>query len=339
MRAASIFEAGSIRLIDLPKPEINQANQVLIKTKRVGICGSDMHIFHGTNALAAYPRIIGHEVCGEVIETGAEVSSIAAGDHVVVDPISHCGKCYACRNGRPNVCRDLSVFGVHQDGGLCEFFVLPEQNILKVDSRIDWNEVVLAEPYTIGAQAVTRGNVQPGDSVFIQGAGPIGISILKMAKIQGATVIISDLTQERLSFAQESGADFIINPQEDDIEERINEYTVGEGANVVIDSVCLPHTFELSVRTASIAGNVVVLGFNEAPSSIPQVLITKKELTITGSRLHTNQFTRVIDLISEKKLAELGLISHEFPLNEITSALDFIENNPEIARKAVIAFD
>ncbi|CAM4018852.1 zinc-binding alcohol dehydrogenase family protein [Lederbergia lenta] len=339
MKAVRIPEANIIEIIDVPEPQLEQANEVKIKIKRVGICGSDMHIYHGTNPLATYPRIVGHEVAGKIVEIGSSVSKVAVGDHVVIEPISYCGECYACKNGRPNVCKEVSVFGVHEDGGMREFAVLSERQVHKVDSEIDWNEAVMAEPYTIGAQATWRGNVQEGQTVFIQGAGPIGITVLKMAKLRGATVIISDFTNERLTFAKENGADYTINPSEVDVESKINEITNDEGANVVIDAVGLPQTFELSVNVASVAGNVVLLGFNATPSSIAQMPITKKELTITGSRLQTNQFGKVVELINEKKLTHNGLVTHTFPLDKVKEAFAFIEENPQLVRKAVIEFD
>ncbi|RDW18381.1 alcohol dehydrogenase [Oceanobacillus arenosus] len=339
MKAIRIPEASIIETLDVAEPMIERANDVKIKVKRVGICGSDMHIYHGTNPLATYPRIVGHEVTGEIIEIGSNVNKVAVGDHVVVEPISYCGECYACKSGRPNVCKEVSVFGVHEDGGMREFAVLPERQVHKVDSEIDWDEAVMAEPYTIGAQATWRGNVQEGQTVFIQGAGPIGITVLKMAKLRGATVIISDITNERLAFAKESGADYIINPSEVDVKERINEITNDEGANVVIDAVGLPQTFELSVDVASPAGNVVTLGFNATPSSIALMPITKKELTITGSRLQTNQFGTVVELINSKKLTHAGLVTHHFHISEAKEAFEFIEKNPDKVRKAVIEFE
>ena len=197
--------------------------------KRVGICGSDMHIYHGTNPLATLPRVVGHEVAGEVVEIGQGVTGIKVGDHVVIEPISYCGKCYACRKGGQNVCEKLSVFGVHEDGGMREWFVLPEKQLHVVDSAFAWEEIVLAEPYTIGAQAVWRGEVEKGETVLIQGAGPIGICILKMAKLQGASVMITDLSEERLGFAKESGADIIVHAAKEDVQDRVKEWTNGEG--------------------------------------------------------------------------------------------------------------
>ncbi|MCS0789180.1 zinc-binding alcohol dehydrogenase family protein [Cytobacillus firmus] len=339
MKAVQIPNTMEMEVIDIEKPVIRNPDEVLVKVKRVGICGSDMHIYHGTNPLATYPRIVGHEVAGEVVEVGSNVSGMKPGDHVVVEPIRYCGECYACRKGRPNVCQSLSVFGVHEDGGLREFFVLPEKQLHVVNSSLEWDEIVLAEPYTIGAQAVWRGAVGEGDTVFIQGSGPIGICILKMAKLQGARVIISDLKQERLAFAKENGADEIINASEESVEDRVLELTDGEGPNVVIDAVCLPSTFELGVNLVSPAGTVVVLGFDERPSSIPQLPITKKEVTIVGSRLQTNQFEKVVSLLNVEKLQSNGFITHHFPISEVQEAFQYVEKNPDQVRKAVIVFD
>lgn len=339
MKAVQIPKAMELEIQDLEQPVIQNPEEVLVKVKRVGICGSDMHIYHGTNPLATYPRIPGHEVAGEVVAIGAGVEDVKVGDHVVVEPIHYCGECYACRKGRPNVCQSLSVFGVHEDGGMREYFVLPERQLHVVDPSLDWDEAVLAEPFTIGAQAVWRGGVQDTDTVLIQGSGPIGICILKMAKLQGAKVIITDLEQERLAFAKENGADEIINAREESVVDRVMELTDGEGPNVVIDAVCLPSTVELGVNVVSPAGTVVILGFDERPSQIPQLPITKKEVTIVGSRLQTNQFGRVVSLLNDRKLKGDDFITHQFPLDQVKEAFSFVEKNPGEVRKAVIVFE
>lgn len=339
MKAVNIPEANKIEILEVIEPVIIKATDVKVQVKRVGICGSDMHIYHGTNPLATYPRIVGHEVTGEVVEVGAAVKALIKGDRVVIEPITYCGKCYACTNGRPNVCKEVSVFGVHEDGGMREFIVLPEKQLHKVDRLIDWNEAVMAEPYTIGAQANWRGQVQHGQTVLIQGAGPIGITVLKMAKLKGAEVLISDFTEERLAFAKENGADHIIHLKNEDLAERVSTITNDEGVSVVIDAVGLPQTFEAAVEVASPAGFVVLLGFTATPSSITQMLITKKELTIVGSRLQTNQFEKVVSYINEGKLRHNGLITHEFSIDDVEEAFKFVEDNPEKVRKAVITFD
>ncbi|MDP1421233.1 zinc-binding alcohol dehydrogenase family protein [Peribacillus simplex] len=339
MKAVQVRKAHELIIQEVEKPLISNSTDVLVKVKRVGICGSDMHIYHGTNPLATLPRVVGHEVTGEVVEIGQGVAGIKVGDHVVVEPISYCGECYACRKGRQNVCEKLSVFGVHEDGGMREWFVLPEKQLHVVDSALAWEEIVLAEPYTIGAQAVWRGEVEEGETVLIQGAGPIGICILKMAKLQGASVMITDLSDERLEFAKESGADIIVHAGKEDVNKRVEKWTNGEGANVVIDAVCLPMTFELSFDVVSTAGRIVVLGFDERPSAVSQLPITKKEVSVKGSRLQTDQFPKVVKLLNEGKLRHEGLVTHTFSLDDIQEAFNFVENHPEQVRKAIIVFN
>lgn len=339
MKAVQVRKAYDLVINEVEKPQISSTTDVLVKVKRVGICGSDMHIYHGTNPLATLPRVVGHEVAGEVIEVGNEVTKLKVGDHVVVEPIRYCGECYACRKGRSNVCEKLSVFGVHEDGGMREYFVLPEKQLHAVDSSLDWNEIVMAEPYTIGAQATWRGQVEQGDTVLIQGAGPIGICILKFAKLRGASVMVSDLSEERLAFARENGADVTVNAGTKNVKEEVMKWTKDDGVNKVIDAVCLPSTFELSVDVVSPAGTVVVLGFDERPSQIAQMPITKKEITIVGSRLQTNQFAGVVELLNEGKLQHNGLVTHTFALDDVQEAFTFVENNPDKVRKAVIVFD
>ncbi|RPK07868.1 zinc-binding alcohol dehydrogenase family protein [Priestia endophytica] len=339
MKAIQVKGAHNLVEVEVEKAELKSPTDVLVKVKRVGVCGTDMHIYHGTNPLATLPRVVGHEVAGEVVAVGEEVDKLKKGDHVVIEPISYCGSCYACRKGRPNVCSNLSVFGVHEDGGLREYIVLSEKQLHLVNKSLSWDDIVLAEPYTIGAQATWRGNVEKGDSVLIQGAGPIGICILKLAKMKGASVMMTDLNEERLQFAKENGADAVVHAGREDVRTRVKEWTNSEGVNIVIDAVCLPSTFELSVDVVSQAGNIVVLGFDERPASIPQLPITKKEVTITGSRLQTNQFSTIVQYLNEGKLSHNGLITHKFPLSRVQEAFDFIESHPEQVRKAVITLN
>ncbi|MGO4890444.1 zinc-binding alcohol dehydrogenase family protein [Anaerobacillus sp. MEB173] len=339
MKAVQVIGAKKLEIIEKEKPSISKGNEVLVKVKMVGICGSDIHIYHGTNPLATLPRVIGHEVTGEVIEVGEDVKNVVVGDKVVVEPIESCGSCYACQSGRRNVCSNLEVYGVHKDGGMQEYLVMPENIVHKVNDSLDWKEAVLVEPFTIGAQANWRGDVREGDMVLIMGAGPIGLCCLKIAKAKGAKCIITDLSQERLDFAKTWGADYIVNVSEKDVKDAVFEITEGEGANVVIDAVCIQKTFEDAVEVVSPAGRVVVLGFDTRPSQISQLPITKKEVTIVGSRLQTNQFPEVIKLLNDKSINIEEMVTHEFKLEDIQKAIDFIEKSPNEIRKVVISFE
>ena len=152
-------------------------------------------------------------------------------------------------------------------------------------------------------------------------------------------LLVTDLSEERLAFAKENGADVTVQADVEDVRKRVTEWTSGEGVNIVIDAVCLPMTFELGIDVVSPAGTVVVLGFDERPAQIPQLLITKKEITIVGSRLQTNQMPKVVELLNSGKLTHDGLVTHTFPLADVQEAFTFVENNPDKVRKAVIVFD
>ncbi|MGM0852672.1 MAG: zinc-binding alcohol dehydrogenase family protein [Bacillota bacterium] len=338
MKAVQVTGPHQLSIVEREKPVITHEQDVLIKVKMVGICGSDIHIYHGTNPLATLPRVIGHEVTGVVEAVGDGVATLSVGDKVVIEPIESCGQCYACRSGRGNVCSNLEVYGVHRDGGMQEYMVIPHKLVHKVNEELDYKESVLVEPFTIGAQANWRGDVRDGDTVFIMGAGPIGLCCLKVAKTKGATVIISDLNESRLAFAKEWGADHTIDASRVNVIDEVMELTKQEGANVVIDAVCIPQTFEQAIEAASAAGRVVVLGFDERPSQITQLPITKKEVTITGSRLQTNQFPVVIEMFNDRTIDTRGMVTQEFPLNRIEEAIHLIETSPEDVRKVVISF-
>ncbi|MFS0749379.1 zinc-binding alcohol dehydrogenase family protein [Oceanobacillus sp. 1P07AA] len=338
MKAIRVEKPGKLEIVEMNKPTIKNDYDVIVKVKRVGICGSDVHIYHGTNPFTKYPRVIGHEVSGMVEEVGYKVNSIKKGDLVALEPILYCGKCYACRKGQPNVCQSLEVFGVHRDGGMSEWLKAEEKNWHKVSSHVSEEAAALIEPLTIGAQATYRGEVSEGDNVFIIGAGPTGIACLLLAKERGASVFIADFNQTRLDYADSIGADVTIQPKKVDVSAEIDRLTGGELANVVIDAVGLPETFQQAVELASIAGTVVTLGFNEEPSSIPSLLLTKKELKVVGSRLQSNQFRNVIDKVNARKLDPSKIISHQYPMEQIKDAFDLLENHPEEVRKIVLTF-
>lgn len=337
MKAVKIIEPGKIEEVEIEKPVIESQDEVIIKVKRVGICGSDLHIFEGHNPFATYPRVWGHEFVGEVVELGSEVNEFEIGDHVAGEPIDYCGECYACRQGRGNVCENLSVSGVHVDGGCQEYLKMNKNHIYKLNKEIPWDQAVLTEPLTIGAQVCFRSDLKADDLLLIMGSGTIGLCILQIAKTYGAKVIMTDLLDEKLEYAKKIGADFTINVSEENLKERINEISEGMGANVIADTVCNKKSFEDAVEIASAAGRVVVLGFGDTPSEIQQMLITKKELNIVGSRLQTNRFPVVTDLLNNNKLKHIDdFVTHKFELDDVEKAFRFALDNPGKFRKIVI---
>lgn len=336
MKAIQVKEPNNLSVVQLTEPEISNENEVKVRMKAMGVCGSDIHILHGQNPFASYPRIIGHEVAGEIVETGKSVTSFKVGDKVVIEPMIACGNCYACKQDRPNVCENVEVYGVHRDGGGREVMVMPEKLVHVIDPSLSWSEIALIEPFTIGAQAMLRGQVQEDDMVYIIGAGPIGLCCLKMAINNGAKVAIADYNEERLEFAKEWGAQLTINPNNQDVSESISKWTKGMGANVVIDAVGVPSTVEQTIEVTSVAARIVLLGFHTEISRIAQVNITKKELTICGSRLQTHRFPEVVKLFNSKKFNVRDLVSHEFSLDEADKAFKLMEEMPPGVRKVII---
>ncbi len=335
MKAVVVKEPYKIEIEEREIPVIKTPDEVLIKVKAGGICGSDVHIYHGTSSVATYPRVIGHEIVGEIISVGNHVTNWSVGNRVIVDPVINCGQCYQCRIGRKNVCSNLKVRSVHVDGGYQEYIVVPQESIYLIPENIPWEEAILIEPFTVAEQVCSRAEITADDLVFIMGAGPVGLSILKMAKLRGATCFISDIVEKRLEFAKTQGADAILNVRNVDVKEEILKLTEGLGATVVIDSVCNVKSFEQALTYVCSAGRVITLGFSSEPSAVNQFSITAREIDVRGSRLHNNKFPVVINYFKTGKLDVTNWITHRYHFTEIREALRIIEN-PEIEKGKVI---
>lgn len=339
MKALCVESPNNLVIEERPMPVIQSPDEVLIKVKAAGICGSDVHIYHGTSSVATYPRVIGHEIVGEIIEKGNEVKGFAVGDRVIMDPVISCGTCYQCRIGRRNVCGKLKVRSVHVDGGYQEYIVIPQDSIYHIPENLSWEEAVMIEPFTIAEQVCSRAELTKDDVVFIMGAGPVGLSILKRVKLAGATCYISDIVDIRLDFARQYGADLAINAKTVDVKEAIMRLTEGNGATVVIDAVCSTKSFELTLTYVCSAGRVISLGFNKEPSAISQLSITAREIDVRGSRLHNNKFPVVIEYLRSGTLQVKDMITHRFHFLQIHDALKVIENPAIENGKVVLSFE
>lgn len=339
MKAICVTAPYQLEIQDRPLPVIQSPDEVLIKVKAAGICGSDVHIYHGTSPVATYPRVIGHEIAGEIAEVGSAVNLFQKGDRVVMDPVISCGACYQCKIGRSNVCGRLKVRSVHVDGGYQEYIVMPQESVHRIPEHLLWEEAVMIEPFTIAEQTCSRAELTAADVVFIMGAGPAGLSILKRAKIAGATCFISDIVDNRLQMALRYGADAVIHAGREDVPAAISDLTGGTMASVVIDAVCTVRSFEEALKVVCSAGRVITLGFNPSPSAIAQFSITARELDVRGTRLHNKKFPAVIRLFEEKKLEVRDMITHRFHFLKIQEAMKLIEDPGIEKGKVVLFFD
>ena len=339
MKSIVLMQAKKLEIQDHPVPKITNPDDVLIRVKAVGICGSDIHAYDGSLTTIKYPRTIGHEVVGEVTDVGDAVTHVTPGDHVAMDPVVSCGVCLPCRNGRRNVCRDVKCMGVAAEGGAAEYIILPALNVVIMPSDIPWNEAVLAEPFTIGANATAQARVVPGDMALVMGAGTIGLVAMQAAKIRGARVMIADIVDSRLKLAAQLGADQVVNSKTEDLAAAVSEFTKGEGVTVFIDAVGAPALLVLGTELSAPTGRIVALGLTGDLLTLPQAAISKKELELIGSRMHSNRFPEVIGWLNEKKVHTAPMVTHAFPFTQAQAAFDLIEKSPQDTCKVILTFD
>ncbi|MTK05858.1 MAG: zinc-binding alcohol dehydrogenase family protein [Hungatella sp.] len=339
MKAVQIVKPGELKVIDIEKPVLDEENNVIVKMTAAGICGSDVGIYHGTNAAATYPRIIGHEMVGVVAETGASVQKLKVGDRVIVNQVTSCGHCYPCSKGRGNVCDHLKVRGVHIDGGYREFIAVPEADCYILPDSISDRDAVMIEPTTIAIQSCTRAELEKDDMLLIYGSGALGSSILKIARQICDHIIVADIQDDKLETAKANGAKYTINVLNEDLVEKVKEYTQMHGATVSIDAVCNKDSLIRLLNATGNAGKVITMGFSTAPTEINQFAITAKELDVRGSRLQNKMFGKAINMIQEGKLDLTGSVSHTFPLTKAQEAFDFVDSHDPSIRKIILTFD
>lgn len=339
MKAIQIIKPNELRIIETEKPAIDKENNVMIKMTAAGICGSDVGIYHGTNASAIYPRIIGHEMVGIVCELGNNTTHLKIGDHVIINQVTSCGHCYPCRKNRSNVCDNLKVRGVHIDGGYREYIAVPEKDCYVLPENVSDFDAVMIEPLTIAIQSCSRAVLEEDDMLLIMGAGALGSSILKFARLKCNHIIVADINDEKLEIAKQNGTLYTINVMKENIEEKILDYTNQRGATASIDAVCNKTSLLTLLTCTGNAGRVVTMGFSTASCEVNQFLITSKELDVRGSRLQNGMFSEAIKLIAEGKLNIKNSCSHTFPFSEAQKAFDFIDTHDPSIRKIVLTFD
>ncbi len=342
MKEVVVVSPHTVEVREVPVPEIKNDYEVLIKMKSAGVCGSDVHIYHGSNPCSTYPRIPGHENAGIVEAVGGKVSKVKVGDHVIVDLIMTCGTCYQCQNGRKNVCENVRVRGSGTDGGWREYFTAPEAEVYKISPEISWEDAALVEPFAIGAHCTNRGRVVPEDKVLILGTGTIGSIILQTCKAIGCqTIICADISDTSLARATEYGADYVINTKNENLADRIQEITQGKGVTIAFDSACFKGSLTLIMQPGIVcnAGRVVPMGFVTEPEMISQAMINQRELDIIGSRMSCFQFEPTIKHMENHDFNLTGIATHFIKFSNIQEVFDHMEHPDPSVKKMVILFD
>lgn len=322
MRALIIEAVGESHLIDTPMV-LPGPGEVLVKVAYVGLCGSDLNTYLGANPLVTLPRIPGHEISGTIVAVGPDVPPEILGASVVVVPYTNCGVCSSCRRGRYNACRDNRTLGVQQEGGMSELLVVSADKVI-ANTSLPPQRLALVEPLAVGFHAVRRGQVAAGDRVVVLGCGMIGIGAVIAAAALGAEVIAVDVSPSKRAKVLELGAKHFLTSSGTALVDEVNALSNGDGADVVIEAVGVPETFNAAIELACFSGRVVYVGYSKLPVTYDTAQFNLKELDICGSRnAAVSDFRAVIQCLEAIGEQADVLISRVFPLADADRAFPF----------------
>jgi len=327
---------GHFLATDGPEPTL-APGEALVRVHRIGVCGTDLHAFAGQQPFFSYPRILGHELGVEVIDPGSDPHGLAAGDRCSVEPYLNCGRCIACRRGKPNCCASLSVLGVHRDGGMRPYFALPARKLHR-SATLDYEQLALVETLGIGAHAIERAEPKRDDFILVIGAGPIGLSVIQFALVTGATLAVMDISETRLAFCRDQLGvkhTVVAGPA---AAAAIKAVGGGELPTIVIDATGNPRSMAGTFELAAHGGRIVFVGLFQGDVTFNDPNFHRRELTLCGSRNALPQtFRDIITLVEAGRINTTPWITHRFALAETPERFPReIAGNPAVL-KAMIA--
>lgn len=316
MKTLVCTQPGNFEYQNVVEPVLTPGNAI-IKIKRIGICGTDLHAFEGTQPYFEYPRVLGHELAAEIAVI-APGTDFKIGEAVTIVPYFNCGKCIACRSGKPNCCASLRVCGVHTDGGMTEYLSVPVSSLVH-SNGLSLDELALVEPLAIGAHGISRAHVKPGEFILIIGAGPIGLGTMDFARIAGAKVIAMDVNDARLQFCcDKMKADHLVNAASDHVYEELLEITGGDMPSVVIDATGNLHAINQGFRYMSHGGRYVLIGLQKGDITFSHPEFHKREGTLMSSRNATSaDFELVMNSLKSGLTNPLDYITHRVNFEQV----------------------
>ncbi len=337
MKTITITNPFEIALREQDRP-VPGKGAALLKMRYGGICGTDLNIYRGTFAFASYPRIPGHEFSAEIVEAEPG-TGLEPGMAVTANPYFNCGTCYSCQRGFVNCCTSNQTLGAQRDGIFSEYITLPAERIY--DGRgLSAKTLALIEPFCISYHGVQRASVQPGDTVLVIGAGPIGIFAAMAAKHRGASVYVCDISEDRLAMASSFGADgVILNDSPGALEQQTAEITGGRGFDAVIEAVGMPGTFQNSIDAAAFRGRVVLIGISKQSLDFKFSVIQQKELDVYGSRNAVRKdFLELIDLVSKGVFSIDRMITDVYKASDAAKAFSDLHEEGGSKMKVLLEF-
>jgi L-iditol 2-dehydrogenase len=331
---------GKIEFRDVPVPEPGPG-EVLVRMKRIGVCGSDIHVWHGKHALTPYPVVQGHEVSGVIEKVGASVRGVSAGDPVTIQPQVTCGTCYPCRHGAYHICDSLKVMGFQTTGAGSEFFAVEASKVLKLPRRMDLEHGAMIEPAAVAVHALGRAGDVKGRTVLVLGAGPIGNLVAQVAKGLGAAkVMITDVNEFRLGKARECGVDLCVNVGTADLGAAVKEQLGDAKADLILECVGSPATISQAVAVARKGTDIIVVGvFGDKPV-VDMGTVQDRELRLIGTLMYREtDWKKAIQLVESGTVRLAPLITDHYEFADYRKAYEYIDTNRERAMKVMIVVE
>jgi len=321
MKAIVCEGIDRLRLTEAEEPMM-KAGEAIVRIRRIGICGTDLHAYKGNQPFFSYPRILGHELAGIVEAADDPSGAIQAGDQVSIIPYMHCGECIACRNGKTNCCTDMRVLGVHIDGGMRERIAVPVSHLIATND-LTLEQTAVLEPLSIGAHAVRRSGLRPGETALVIGSGPIGLGVMAFAKHLGARVIAMDIQDERLAFCEKwAKVDGTVNARHG-AKEKLAELTNGDYPTIVFDATGNAGSMEGAFDLVAHGGTLVFVGLVKRDLSFNDPEFHKREMTLMGSRNATKEdFENVMAAVKSGSIDVGSFVTHRVPFEELAGQFD-----------------
>lgn len=324
MKASRFLGNKTFAVADLPTPHAGPGELVL-RNQVCGVCGTDVHIYHGEPGSADVnpPVVLGHEYSGEVVEVGEGVTGFAVGDHVTVDPNIYCGHCAYCQNGKKQLCPSMEAIGVTRDGGFAQYSLIPASQAFKLEPTVPWEAAAMAEPLACCLHGIDLAGIQVGDKVCVVGGGAIGLLMVQLAKLSGASqIVLSEPNEKRRQVGLQLGANAALDPTRPDAQEAFAQ-VLGGGANVVIECVGNVPAVKSAFQFAGKGATVLLFSVPkvDATFDLPLFDVYKKELTIKGSFVNPDTHARAVALINSGKVDFGPIITHRFPLDQLPEAI------------------
>ncbi len=326
---------GTFAAADVAEPKL-APGEALVRVHRIGVCGTDLHAFAGQQPFFSYPRVLGHELGVEVVDPGSAPGGLKPGDRCSVEPYLNCGRCIACRRGKPNCCSELKVLGVHADGGMRPRFAVPARKLHR-SAKLGYDELALVETLGIGAHAVERAEIKREDFVLVIGAGPIGLSVIQFALVSGATVAVMDVSETRLAFCRDKlGVKHVVLAGPDAIA-AVKAIGGGDLPTIVIDATGNPKSMATTFDWVAAGGRIVFVGLFQGDLSFNDPNFHRREITLCGSRNALPQtFHDIIALIEAGRIDTNPWITHRFALADTPTVFpQKIAGNPAVLKAMI----